>query len=176
MKIQARLLTFILINFLFLSCSQRTSSSENPLLGSWLIDEIHYVYADTVYKVEMQMAGRLMVSDYTYSIMYNPYGNVRESPEDMSRMNNDEKIYSFHSVVFNSGSYELINSDFVTTADIAKVAGFEGGIQYYSIDNSDDEVSITMYDETYPSGKKPAWLGKVKTKLLLKKEESNQEE
>ncbi|MFK7953267.1 MAG: ankyrin repeat domain-containing protein [Ekhidna sp.] len=144
---------------------------ENPLLGSWLVEEIHYIYPDTTYKAKMQMAGRFMVSDETYSIMYNPYGNIRKSPEDMSKMSQEEKLYSFQTVVFNSGSYELVGDDIVTTADIAKVAGFEGGIQYYKIENSEDGMTITMYDETYPSGKKPEWFGKMSTKIFLKKED-----
>ncbi len=149
----------------------RIEQLENPLLGSWLIDEIQYIYADTTYRAKMQMAGRFMMTSTSYAIMYNPYGTKRNSPVDMSKMTDAEKLYSFQTAVFNSGKYEITDSNFVTTSDIAKVAGFEGGLQYYDIVNTAEEVSITMYDETYPSGKKPEWYGKLKIKFVLKKED-----
>ncbi|MEQ8576637.1 MAG: hypothetical protein RIB63_21415, partial [Fulvivirga sp.] len=76
----------------------------------------------------------------------------------------------FKTVVFNSGSYEISDSVFTTTADIAKVAGFESGKQYYKIEFKEDELYLTMFDETYPDGKKPEWYGKLKILFKLKRE------
>lgn len=144
---------------------------QNPLLGSWVIKKIDYIYPDTTYVLKMNVPGRFVVTPKSYAIMYNPFGEERNSPVDMSTMTDQEKLYSFQTVVFNSGSYEVNDSTLTTTADIAKVAGFEGGIQYYKIAKEQEEVSITMFDETYPSGKKPAWYGKVEVRFVLAKED-----
>ena len=140
------------------------------MLGSWAIEAIHYIYADTTYKIVGDYHGRLLVADSTYSIMYNPYMQQRKSPDSLSKMTDEEKIYSFHTAVFNSGSYVIEDSTFITTASIAKVAGFEGGIQYYRIGKDDEAYTFTMFDETYPSGDKPEWYGKVRVRFLLRRE------
>lgn len=152
------------------SIASKSLEIANPLVGSWKMKQIDYIYADTTYVVPMNVSGRFIVTPSSYAIMYNPYGNERKSPVDMSKMTDQEKLYSFQTTVFNSGSYEWSDSTFTTTADIAKVAGFEGGIQYYRISNKDGVMSITMFDETYPSGKKPEWYGKLEIKFLLEKD------
>lgn len=172
--------SIILVSLLIFSCSTADNQSDNenpqleiknPLQGSWLISEIHYIYADTTYIAEMSVIGRFIVTQESYAIMYNRYGTKRDSPADMSKMTDKEKLYSFQTTVFNSGMYEINDSTFITTADIAKVAGFEGGVQYYKLAKEEDGMSITMFDETYPSGKKPAWYGKLEIKFVLHKEE-----
>ena len=82
----------------------------------------------------------------------------------------EETIAGFRSIVFNSGSYQIANGDFITTADIAKVPGFEGGIQHYRFSVSDGQLSLQLYDETYPDGGKPEWLGRVEIKMTFLKE------
>jgi ankyrin repeat protein len=150
---------------------EKIDSEENYMIGSWTIREIHYIYADTTYESKMISPGRLIVASNSYAIMYNPYGNKRKSPLAMSNMSDEEKVYSFNTMVFNSGKYELMDSTFISTADMAKVAGFEGGIQYYEIGSDAGRKSLTMYDETYPNGNKPEWYGKLKIKFILEKEE-----
>ena len=48
-----------------------------------------------------------------------------------------------------------------------KVPGFEAGTQVYNINHKENTTELTMYDETYPNGKKPAWFGKLKIKFIL---------
>lgn len=142
----------------------------NPMIGSWKIKHIHYIYADTTYKVPMKYEGRLIVTNTSYSIMYNPYGMERKKAETLSKLTDAEIKYAFQTLVFNSGTYELQEDSFVTTADMAKVAGFEGGVQYYRMEQNDQNFTITMYDETYPSGDKPEWYGNLEVKFFLEKE------
>ena len=73
------------------------------------------------------------------------------------------------SVVFNGGTWISNDSVLTTTAEIAKVPGFEGGKQFYKYKLDGNMMELTMYDETYPNGDKPAWYGKVKTKFVLSK-------
>ncbi|GAB4243646.1 MAG: hypothetical protein Tsb0034_21560 [Ekhidna sp.] len=142
----------------------------NLLLGTWTIDQIHYIYPDTTISLNLDYKGRLMVGADHYSIMYNPYGSKRKSPASLSKMTEEEKLYSFQTMVFNSGSYTYSDTDFITTADMAKVAGFEGGVQYYRMGEEDGSMSLTMYDENYPDGQKPEWYQKVEVKFMLRKE------
>ncbi|WP_436515837.1 ankyrin repeat domain-containing protein [Ekhidna sp. To15] len=144
--------------------------ANNPMIGSWKIKRIHYIYTDTTYKMPMEYEGRLIVTNNSYSIMYNPYGKERKSAETLSKLTDDEIKYAFQTLVFNSGTYELKEDSFITTADMAKVAGFEGGVQYYRMEQSEKDFTITMYDETYPSGDKPEWYGSLEVKFFLEKE------
>ncbi|MTI39015.1 ankyrin repeat domain-containing protein [Fulvivirga lutimaris] len=153
-----------------LKAIEQVENAENPLFGSWKMYEVNYVYADTTYTAKMEYPGRLIVGNNTYSIMYNPYGSNRKSAETLSKLTEEEMVYAFKTVVFNSGSYEIADSVFLTTADIAKVAGFESGKQYYKIEFEDDALHLTMFDETYPDGKKPEWYGKLKILFKLKRE------
>ncbi|WP_420581600.1 hypothetical protein [Reichenbachiella sp.] len=148
---------------------EHTTNQNHNLKGTWIIEEIHYIYSDTTYEVPMNYKGRLMINSDSYSIMYNPYGSTRESPKSLSDMTDEEKLYSFKTIVFNSGVYKLTSTDFITTSEAAKVAGFEGGIQYYQIGKEGNRMTLTMYDETYPDGGKPEWYGKLKVRFILSK-------
>ncbi len=157
-------------NEVVLSKIEELQQDDNPMIGSWKIKQIDYIYADTTYVVPMSYEGRLIVSATSYSIMYNPYGRKRKSAETLSKLTDDEIKYAFQTLVFNSGSYELVGDSFVTTADMAKVAGFEGGVQYYRMVEDDESFTITMYDETFPSGNKPEWYGSLEIRFYLEKE------
>ncbi len=144
--------------------------SKNALFGSWLMKEIHYIYSDTTVILDMKYPGRLIISDSTYSIMYNPYGQQRKAAANISKLSDHEMIYAFKTLAFNTGSYVMTDSLFITTANIAKVAGFEGGKQYYKYQKNSNLLDLVMFDETYPDGKKPEWYGKLKILFKLERE------
>ena len=77
---------------------------------------------------------------------------------------------ALQSIVFNSGQYMYTNTTITTTADMAKVPGFEGGKQFYNYKINKDTLDLTMFDEIYPNGEKPTWAGKLKIKFLMIKE------
>lgn len=143
---------------------------KNPLFGSWQMSEIHYIYPDTTYEVVLNYPGRLIIGPNRYAIMYNPYGSERKAAANISKLTNDEMLYAFKTLAFNTGTYSVANGVLYTKADIAKVAGFEGGQQFYEIEQHDDHLQLTMFDETYPNGNKPEWYGKLKILFKLKKE------
>jgi ankyrin repeat protein len=142
----------------------------NTLEGSWKIQEIHYVYPDTTYIRKDLDYGRLLLGKHNYTIMYNPIMMKRTPFKNLSKAEDSEIKNAFQTIVFNSGTYVLEDDVIHTTADIAKVPGFEGGQQYYKMNLENDMLTMTMYDETYPNGNKPDWFGKLKVKFLLKKE------
>ncbi|MEP2773520.1 MAG: ankyrin repeat domain-containing protein [Fulvivirga sp.] len=153
-----------------LSAIELEEVKRNTLFGSWQMSEIHYVYADTTYKVVLNYPGRLLIGPNRYAIMYNPYGSDRKAAANISKLTNDEMLYAFKTLAFNTGTYTISDDVLATKADIAKVAGFEGGQQIYAIEKKGDELQLTMFDETYPDGNKPEWYGKLKILFKLKKE------
>lgn len=142
----------------------------DDLVGSWSVDEIHYLYKDTTYKQIGIHYGRFLFTKNRYAVMYNPRLEKRKSFKNLSNPTPQEIIEGFKSVVFNSGSWQINKDQIITQANIAKVPGFEGGKQYYKYILTDNILEMILYDETYPNGKKPDWYQKVKVKFRMIKE------
>lgn len=162
----------ILTTALFIICisayTQKITKKE--LLGSYSLKRIDYIYADTTIEVNPSQSGFLILSPERYAIAYNPGLKTRVAFKNLSNPTEDEIQAGFKSFAFNSGSYKVKNGDFVVSPDFAKVPGFEGGKQVYAIEKISDQYIFTMYDETYPSGEKPSWYGKLKIKLYFDRE------
>ena len=140
-----------------------------PIVGSWSMKAIHWVTKDTTYSIPEAQPGVLIITPGRYSIMWTPTEKPRTPFENLSEPSEEELIAGFRSVVFNTGTYVYTDSTITTTAEIAKVPGFEGGIQYYRYALQGDELTFTMFDETYPDGTKPAWFGRYETKFVLER-------
>ncbi|WP_282042645.1 lipocalin-like domain-containing protein [Winogradskyella flava] len=140
------------------------------ILGSWKLQEIQYQYTDTTYIVNDEDHGRFIFTDSNYVLIYNPRMQKRKAFDNLSKPTIEEISTAFRSIVFNTGIYAIEDSVITTTADIAKVPGFEGGRQYYKLAFTNKGLELVMYDETYPNGNKPEWFGKLKIKFILKKE------
>ncbi len=113
--------------------------------------------------------GIFMVTDTRYSIIWTPTNAPRTPFEILSKPTDAEAIAGFKSVVFNAGTYEIADDKFTIQAEIAKVPGFEGGRQFFEFSIDGDLLSLTMFDETYPDGTKPAWSGLWKTKFVMQR-------
>ncbi len=151
------------------------SKESNQLLGSWDIKEIHWISKDTTLTIEKAQPGILMIAPNRYSIIWTPTKKPRSKFNTLSKPTDAEIKSGFNSIVFNSGTYTTTSSKMVTKALIAKVPGFEGGLQYYDYRIEEGTLFLTMYDETYPDGTKPDWAGKWKTHFILKKINTNTE-
>jgi len=123
------------------------------------MQEIHYIYADTTYIGKPITYGTLLFTPKRYSLLYNPWSSERKAFKILSKPTDAEIKAAFQSIVFNSGSYVFTDSTVTTTADMAKVPGFEGGKQYYKYTIKDSIFNLMMFDETYPDGTKPEWFG-----------------
>ena len=154
-----------------ISCSKRTVNkvNQNHLLGSWKMKEIHWKTKDTTYSIAKAEPGIFFFTDSSYAIMWTPTDKPREPFKILSKPTNDELIKGFRSVVFNAGSYTFTDTTVTSTAFIAKVPGFEKGKQFYKYTINENRLRLTMYDETYPDGKKPEWFGKYVTEFVLHK-------
>lgn len=135
--------------------------------GGWLLSEVQWISADTTVTFNPEQKGVFIFSEGSYSIQWSPSTNKRTPFKNLSEPEDTEVLTAFRSVVFNAGTYLYTDSTITATALIAKVPGFEGGKQYYSYSIIDEQLSLTMFDETYPNGDKPKWSGVWQTKFVL---------
>ncbi|UII80239.1 lipocalin-like domain-containing protein [Flagellimonas sp. CMM7] len=164
-----RLTTILLtIAVLPVGCIKKAEPS-NPLLGSWSIETIQWISNDTTVIRNPKQNGLLLVTPNRYSICWSPLETKRNPFQNLSAPTDEEVLEGFKTIVFNTGSYELSNSIFSTKPHMAKVPGFEGGKQFFDYEISDNEMTLILFDETYPDGKKPSWFGKWRTKFSLTK-------
>jgi Lipocalin-like domain len=170
-------LVFQLLLFAFLANSvasnptQPTASNpkEHAMLGSWELREIHWISPDQTRSVVPSQPGVLIVDPKRYAIMWTSTPTPRVPFKILASPTDEEMKAGFSSIAFNAGSYELTESTLTTTAQIAKVPGFEGGKQYFRYKIENGILTLSMFDEIYPDGKKPAWSGKLEVKFILKK-------
>ena len=148
------------------------SLRENRLLGSWDVKEVHWISNDTTVTIEHAQPGILMLTPERYSIIWTPTRHARAPFKILSKPTDDEIKSGFRSIVFNSGTYLMTDSTITTKALLAKVPGFEGGMQFYDYQLKNKILTLTMYDETYPDGTKPDWAGIWKTQFVLGKIDS----
>ncbi|MEP2276186.1 MAG: hypothetical protein ABJH98_12065 [Reichenbachiella sp.] len=141
----------------------------HPLIGSWEMTSIHWITADTTYSIQEAQPSLFMIDTTRYAIMWTPQDEPRTPFENLSQPTPEEMQAGFRSVVFNGGSHTMTDSTLTTTAYIAKVPGFEGGKQFYNYTAENDQLTLVMFDETYPDGTKPSWYGKYQTKFILKR-------
>ena len=158
-------LTFIIVLF----CDAQ-SYSLDELYSSYALKRIDYIYQDTTVVISPSQNGFFILAEKRYAIAYNPGLNPRKPFSDLSAPTEEEMLTGFKTFAFNSGSYTCENGVLKTRPDFAKVPGFEGGEQVYKVTQSDNQLSLTMFDETYPNETKPVWYGKLKIKLYFEKE------
>ena len=142
---------------------------ENPLLGSWRLASVTYKSEERSSTIEEAQPGIFLFTPDSYAIMWTPLNRARTPFKVLSNPTDEEAIAGFKSVVFNGGSYQFDGDGMTTKAFIAKVPGFEGGLQHYRYDVNGDQLHLTMFDETYPDGSKPDWSGIWETEFVLER-------
>ena len=164
-----RAVLILVLTGLVLNCGNKSSSVENEdsILGTWEVKEIKWLTADTTFVIEKAQPGYLMVQPKRYAFMWTPTREPRAAFKKLAYPNNEEILSGFRSFVFNSGTYNVIDSIFKIKVSIAKVPGFEGGTQNFVYNIVGDTLNFRMIDETYPNGEKPDWYGKVETQFTL---------
>ena len=169
-----RHLSLVLISLLIGSINlgaQEVSSTlnHNPLLGAWEMKEVHWISESETYSIDSAQPGVFLFTPTHYSIQWTRIEEPRTPFEDLSNPTEAEMIAGFRSVVFNAGTYHQTNDTVTTRAEIAKVPGFEGGVQFYRYSLEGDRLTLTMFDEDYPGGSKPEWSGVWETKFVLQR-------
>lgn len=165
--------SFLLCLLLF-ACGVQPLPSENSknvnsLFGAWEMKEVHWISADTTYSIPKTQPGLFTINEHRYTLMWTRTRSPRIPFKILSKPTDAEIKSGFQSVVFNGGTYKILDSTLVTTASIAKVPGFEGGQQFYRFKIEENRLELTMYDETYPDGTKPEWFGNWETKFVLER-------
>lgn len=146
------------------------TAAKEALAGSWIITNINYIYADTTYEVTAPAPGIFMGAPERYMILYHPTSKPRKAFSDFSDPSCEDLRNAYQNLVFNTGNYHLTDSLLVAHPDIARVPGFEGARQVYRMAVSEEQLSLTLFDETYPNGEKPTWHGKLEIQLTFRRE------
>ncbi len=154
------------------ACAQHRAAApvvDNPLLGAWQVRSVHWHSAEKTHTIDAAQPGVFLFTERGYSIMWTPTREPRVPFAVLSKPTDAEMMAGFKSVVFNGGSYQLnpATRELTTTAQVAKVPGFEGGLQHYSYRFDGEVLHLTMVDETYPDGSKPEWSGVWQTEFVL---------
>ncbi|MEM9648783.1 MAG: lipocalin-like domain-containing protein [Bacteroidota bacterium] len=157
----------ILLSSLVLSCAKREKTERNPLLGSWAIEKVEWISNDTIVSRIPAQKGIFLVTPDRYSICWTPLERERTPFQNLSNPTENEVLEGFGSIVFNTGGYINSDSTIITMAHMAKVPGFEGGKQFYHYQRTGNRLTLKLFDETYPDGKKPDWLGTWQTQFSL---------
>ncbi len=144
-----------------------TTSVSKDHQGVWSVQSISWILSDTTYRIEKAQPGFLHLSQGRYSFIWTPTPTQRVPFESLAKPSNDEMVQGFQSIVLNAGRYSISDNQISVTAEIAKVPGFEGGSQIFDYAIDQDTMTYTMVDETYPTGQKPSWYGKMKTQFKL---------
>lgn len=189
---QFRVLSFVFLSFLLAGGSFKTAAqveqtveqkvTTNPLLGTWKLKQIQYLYEGKVVSVEMDIPGTMFFTESDYVLTYSPWrapnSDLLRDPWRMAKTPfkltgkavNEDIQNSIQTTVFNSGSYQVEGDTVITTLKLAVVEGVEGGTQYYRYQADDTRLDITLYDQTYPNDDKPEWHGKLNVRYLLEKD------
>jgi len=165
---------FIMVLFFTLACVSQEGGKikqagfdANPLEGAWVMKSIHWKTKDTTYSIHEAQPGIFIFTEDSYSIGWTPTEEPRIPFQNLSKPSDEELKAGFRSIVFNAGSYTHTDSTAVATPIVAKVPGFEGGKQFYRYKIDGNVLHLTMYDETYPNGKKPGWYGRYVTEFVM---------
>ena len=162
--------SLVTVLLIVLGCApQDSKKKQNPLIGSWNVEEIYWKTPDTTYAIKNAQPGIFMVTETRYSMMWTPTQYSRIPFKKLAYPTDEEILTGFRSIVFNSGTYTMTDSMFHIKATIAKVPGFEGGTQSFKYKLYGDGLELNMIDETYPNGDKPDWYGHVETTFKLSK-------
>lgn len=141
------------------------------LRGAWEVQEIHWVGKEQTRSIVPAQPGQLLLTDTHYSLVWTTTPAPRVPFKLLAQPSDDEIKAGFQSIAFNAGTYESSGDTLTTTAAIARVPGFEGGRQFFRWQLEGDRLTLTMFDETYPDGSKPAWFGKMEVRLVFKRAE-----
>ncbi len=154
---------------LLLASTQLQASENNQLQGGWDVKSIRWISDEQTHELPEAQPGMFIFSDNHYALMWSPKQSPRVPFKELAKPTDEEILAGFKSIVFNSGSYVVTDKELTTTARVAKVPGFEGGELNFKYQFKDDLLILTLYDETYPDGKKPDWSGKWQTEFTLTK-------
>ena len=146
-----------------------TTDSENPLKGAWKMKSIQWISPDTTFTIAEAQPGLLMMTDSIYSFMWTRTQAPRTPFKVLANPTDEEIKAGFQSVVYNAGTYKIEDNILKNTAFLARVPGFEGGEQIFKWTIDNNILTLVFYDETYPNGGKPDWLGTWQTKFVLEK-------
>lgn len=148
--------------------SQQTKKHPtNPLMGAWQVQSITWSSVDRSQTIDPAQPGMFIFNEQHYALMWSPSQTPRIPFVELAQPTDEEVLHGFKSIVFNAGGYVVDGTAMVATARVAKVPGFAGGRLFYRFEFQGDRLLLTLYDEVYPDGSRPAWAGVWQTTFEL---------
>lgn len=119
--------TFFLLPLSFFPTLLAQDQSPNSIQGVWKIVEIRLEVSGKEYiNPEPQPGLMIFTRDY-YSMVWMPLDKVQPDNASIWHPTDAEKIQQFNSIVVNSGSYTLSDSELTTFPIVAKTPEYIGG-------------------------------------------------
>jgi len=141
--------------------------NNQPLTGAWHLTGVEWRSAERTSALTDVQPGLFVFTTSHYALMWSPVNEPREPFQVLAKPTDEEIIKGFRSVIFNGGSYRYADGRLVTTAEVAKVPGFESGQQFFKVAQEGDQLTLTFHDEVYPDGSRPEWAGTWQTVFTL---------
>ncbi|WP_223786882.1 lipocalin-like domain-containing protein [Marinicella meishanensis] len=139
----------------------------HPVVGAWEVQSITWSDGTQSQSINPAQPGMFIFNPNHYALMWSPKQTARIPFEHLAQPTDEEVLRGFKSIVFNAGAYQISGDELVATARVAKVPGFAGGRLFYRFEFQGRQLLLTLYDEIYPDGSRPAWAGKWTTTFTL---------
>ncbi|OGB60370.1 MAG: hypothetical protein A2Y94_08190 [Caldithrix sp. RBG_13_44_9] len=159
--------TFFLLPLSFFPTLLAQDQSPNPIQGVWKIVEIRLEVSGKEYiNPEPQPGLMIFTRDY-YSMVWMPLDKVQPDNASIWHPTDAEKIQQFNSIVVNSGSYTLSDSQLTTLPIVAKTPEFIGGKASYLWKVAQDSLQLDAIDNYSRDGILDEDQQKFRTTLIL---------
>jgi hypothetical protein len=147
--------------------SGHQSLSPNSMEGVWQITEITTVNRDGKTRNSEPQPGLFIFTRSYYSAVWTPSTGPRPPYADRWRPTDEEKVKAYDSIVVNTGTYELTETELITRPIIARVPGFGGGTATYKYKLDGDDLFLEMVEEYSGDGIRATWLDRTRFPLKL---------
>ena len=164
---EKKLFAFILLPLSLYLLLPAQIPSPNPIHGVWKVVEIRQEASGKEYNNTEPQPGLMIFTNDYYSMVWMPLDRVQPDNATTWRPIDAEKIQQFNSIVVNSGSYSLSDSQLTTFPIVAKTPEFIGGKADYLWKSAQDTLRLELVNIYSRDGVLDEESLKFRTTLLL---------
>jgi len=139
-----KLFIFIIFPLFFSLLLPAQIPSPNPIHGVWKVVEIRQEVSGKEYNNTEPQPGLMIFTHDYYSMIWMPLNGVQPDNAAVWHPTDTEKIQQFNSIVVNSGSYSLSDSQLTTFPIVAKTPEFIGGKADYLWKSAQDTLRLEL--------------------------------
>jgi hypothetical protein len=166
---EKKLFAFILLPLSLYLLLPAQIPSPNPIQGVWKVVEIRQEVSGKEYRNTEPQPGLMIFTRDYYSMVWMPLDRVQPDNATIWQPTDTEKIQQFNSIVVNSGSYTLSDSQLTAFPIVAKTPEFVGGKADYLWKSAQDTLHLKILSIYSRDGEPDDGAQKVRTTLLLVK-------